>query len=124
MLFRSLPVIGRAISFCKTFLALINHKTVNSRTDPLAPRVRTGSKASATQGGGCRDDKLDFQVQEFAVDPSSYLKIKLAEGVALGVVIKTDLHGAHSVSLQVGGGIGEEVIYKPPVNIGLNYNIP
>jgi hypothetical protein len=52
------------------------------------------------------------------------LKIKLAEGVALGVVIKTDLHGAHSVSLQVGGGIGEEVIYKPPVNIGLNYNIP
>jgi hypothetical protein len=59
----------------------------------------------------------------FTVDPSSYLKVKLGAGLALGVVIKTDPYGNHDVSISVGGGIGEEVIYKPPVNIGLLYNV-
>ena len=83
--------------------------------------------------GGIVDATYNFKVYEgaksersgleFTVDPSSYLKIKLGAGFAMGVVIKTDPYGAHSVSVQAGGGIGEEVIYKPPVNIGVNYNL-
>ncbi|WP_201313198.1 RHS repeat-associated core domain-containing protein [Dyella sp. EPa41] len=60
----------------------------------------------------------------FQADPSSYLKVKLGSGLALGFVFKTDVHGASDLSISVGAGIGEEVIYKPPVSVGGNYNIP
>lgn len=59
----------------------------------------------------------------FKGDPSSYFKAKLGVGLALGLEVVTDPHGAMDVSIQIGGGIGEEAIYKPPVTVGGNYNI-
>jgi len=59
----------------------------------------------------------------FDADPSSYLKVKLGAGVALGFNVSVDPHGNHDVSISVGGGAGEEVIYKPPVTAGVNYNM-
>lgn len=56
----------------------------------------------------------------FTADPSSYLKVKIGADLALGLVVTTDPRGNMDVSAQIGAGLGEEVIYKPPVSIGVN----
>ena len=59
----------------------------------------------------------------FTGDPSSYFKVKVGLGLALGMDVSLDPHGAWELSVSIGGGLGEEVLYKPPVTVGGVYNI-
>ena len=58
-----------------------------------------------------------------SVDPGSYLHIKLGAGISLGASLDFNGAGGGSFSILIGGGLGEEVIFKPPATLGYELDL-
>lgn len=52
------------------------------------------------------------------VNPLGYFKVKVGLGVSLGVSTSFNDHGGGSLSITGGGGLGAQMIVKPPATLG------
>ncbi|MGY1457033.1 MULTISPECIES: hypothetical protein [unclassified Luteimonas] len=51
-------------------------------------------------------------------NPMGYAKLKIGGGLAVGIVVKFNDHGGGSLYVSTGGGLGGELIVRPPATLG------